>query len=72
VAPTFRLPDASLKTVGKNPFPAYSEPITVILSEAKDLALGAQGKLREESRPGWLARHYEIPCCLRLLEMTGE
>ena len=25
----------------------HSEPFTVILSEAKDLALGAQGKLRE-------------------------
>jgi hypothetical protein len=27
----------------------HSEPFAVILSEAKDLALGAQGKLREES-----------------------
>ena len=31
-----------------------AEPVAVILSEAKDLALGAQGKLREESRPGLL------------------
>jgi hypothetical protein len=30
----------------------HSEPFAVILSEAKDLALGAQDKLREESRPG--------------------
>jgi len=29
----------------------HSEPFAVTLSEAKDLALGAQGKLREESRP---------------------
>jgi hypothetical protein len=28
----------------------HSEPFAVILSAAKDLALGAQGKLREESR----------------------
>jgi len=28
----------------------HSEPFAVILSEAKDLTLGAQGKLREESR----------------------
>jgi hypothetical protein len=28
----------------------HSEPFAVILSEAKDLALGAEGKLREESR----------------------
>ena len=27
----------------------HSEPFAVILSEAKDLALPAQGKLREES-----------------------
>jgi hypothetical protein len=31
-----------------------AEPVAVILSEAKDLALSAQGKLREESRPGLL------------------
>jgi hypothetical protein len=30
----------------------HSEPFAVILSEAKDLALGAQGKLREESCSG--------------------
>jgi hypothetical protein len=30
----------------------HSEPFAVILSEAKDLALGAQGKFREESRSG--------------------
>jgi hypothetical protein len=30
--------------------PCHSEPFAVILSEAKDLALFAQGKLREESR----------------------
>ncbi len=35
----------SAKTTG------HSEPFAVILSEAKDLALGAQGKLREEARP---------------------
>ena len=29
---------------------AHSEPFAVILSEAKDLALGGQGKLREEAR----------------------
>ncbi len=29
----------------------HSEPFAVILSEAKDLALRAQGKLRGESRP---------------------
>jgi hypothetical protein len=29
---------------------SHPEPFAVILSEAKDLALGAQGKLREESR----------------------
>jgi len=32
-------------------FVCHSEPFAIILSEAKDLALGAQGKLREESRP---------------------
>ena len=31
----------------------HSEPFAVILSEAKDLALGAQGKLREESGSAW-------------------
>ena len=43
----------------------HSEPFAVILSEAKDLALGAQGKLREESRPGLLGAVFptqiEIP-----------
>jgi hypothetical protein len=34
----------------KTPLDCHSEPFAVILSEAKDLALGAQGKLREESR----------------------
>jgi len=45
---------------------AHSEPFAVILSEAKDLALGAQGKLREESRSGLFSRHCEIPRRLRL------
>jgi len=39
----------------------HFEPFAVILSEAKDLALGAQGKLREESRPGRFQAHSEIP-----------
>ena len=35
----------------ETPGPAcHSEPFAVILSEAKDFALAAQGKLREESR----------------------
>jgi len=47
----------------------HSEPFAVILSEAKHLALGAQGKLREESRspPGGLKakEQSEIPRCAR-------
>jgi len=44
----------------------HSEPFAVILSEAKDLALGAQGKLREESRSDTSAsKQGEIPHCAR-------
>jgi len=37
-------------SVCKHPLDCHSEPFAVILSAAKDLALGAQGKRREESR----------------------
>jgi hypothetical protein len=39
----------------------HSEPFAVILSEAKDLALSAQGKLREESGSEMFSKQCEIP-----------
>jgi hypothetical protein len=52
----------------------HSEPFTVIPSEARNLALPVQGKLREESLPGdrGLARFLVVPIRSGLLGMTGE
>jgi hypothetical protein len=36
------------------PLHCHPEPFAVVLSEAKNLALGAQGKLREGSRSAFL------------------
>jgi hypothetical protein len=60
------------KRVGSNwaqeraPSWCHSEPFAVILSEAKDLALGAQGKLREQSRTdSSTSKQGETPRCAR-------
>ncbi len=60
---------------GRTPPSCHSEPFAVILSAAKDLALAAQGKLREESRSDCFqrsARFLVVPIRSGLLGMTGE
>ena len=52
MAETAQAADETTSGLRKNvPEPCYSEPFAaVILSEAKNLGISAQGKLREESR----------------------
>jgi hypothetical protein len=53
----------------------HSEPFTVIPSEARNLALPVQGKLREESRSEYFqrsARFLVVPSRSGLLGMTGQ
>jgi len=58
------------ETETRTPSGCHSEPFAVILSEAKDLARGAQGRLHEESGSEAFGMQSEIPRRLRLLGMT--